>query len=276
MLWFSNTRKAKAVFADKTRDMARKKTLSPINSLVAAEPVRALIAAVQHETSNRTLSAKSYEKCIRELERMRGRPLMMPMLTSGAGKAARVWMADGTMKLDFIGGIGVYAFGHNDPDLLETAVVAAASDSVFQGHLMPGPEELRISRALLRDAGEHMKHVWLALSGAVANENALKMIFQKHAPADKIVVFEGGFHGRTMAMAELTDRPINLACSGGKTGALSRAFEGEWRRTNFGWRDRSAVPLGGPRTHALCHHDPATPLSARRNFWTRSRALPHH
>ncbi len=211
MLLFSNARKAEAEFADKTRDMARKKTLSPIDSLVEAEPVReaarALVAAVQHESANRTLSAKSYDKCIRELERIRGRPLMMPMLTSGAGKGARVWMADGTMKLDFIGGIGVYAFGHNDPDLLETAVVAAASDSVFQGHLMPGPEELRISRALLRHAGERMKHVWLSLSGAVANENALKMIFQKHAPADKIVVFEGGFHGRTMAMAELTDRP---------------------------------------------------------------------
>jgi 4-aminobutyrate aminotransferase-like enzyme len=43
-----------------------------------------------------------------------------------------------------------------------------------------------------------MKHVWLALSGAVANENALKMIFQKHAPADKIVVFKGGFDPTTL------------------------------------------------------------------------------
>jgi hypothetical protein len=46
---------------------------------------------------------------------------------------------------------------HNDPDLLETAVVTAARDSVFQGHLTPGPEELRISCAWLRHAGEHLK-----------------------------------------------------------------------------------------------------------------------
>jgi len=191
--------------------MTRTKNSSPIDSLVESEPVRdaarALIDAVQREASDRTLSPESYEKCIGELEQMRGRPLMFPMLTSGAGKGARVRMADGTMKLDFIGGIGVYAFGHNDEDLLEAAVVAAAGDAVFQGHLMPGPEAVRLSRALLRHTGERLKHVWLALSGAVANENALKMIFQKHTPADKIIVFERGFHGRTMAMAELTDRP---------------------------------------------------------------------
>jgi len=191
--------------------MARRKRRSPIDSLAQSDAVRdaarALITAVRHESAERALPANNYAKCIRELERLRGRPLVYPMLTSGNGKGVRVWMADGSMKLDLIGGIGVYAFGHNDPDLLETAVAAAAGDAVFQGHLMPGPEELRLSRALMRHAGPRLKHVWLALSGAMANENALKMIFQKHAPADKIVVFEKGFHGRTMAMSELTDRP---------------------------------------------------------------------
>ncbi len=191
--------------------MARRRQPSPIDSLLESEAVReaarTLVAAVQHESADRTLKPKTYAKCIRELERMRGRPLVYPMLTSNTGRGARVWMADGTMKLDFIGGIGVYAFGHSDADLTETAVVAAAGDVVFQGHLMPGPEQLRLSRALLRHTGPRLKHAWLALSGAIANENALKMILQKHAPAEKIVAFERGFHGRTMAMAELTDRP---------------------------------------------------------------------
>ncbi len=190
--------------------MARKK-LTPLDPLTESEPVReaarALIQAIQDESANRSLTPKAYLRSVRELERSRGRDLVYPLLTSGVGKGARVWLADGSMKLDFVGGIGVYAFGHGDPDLLENAVVAATSDVVFQGHLMPGPEMLRLSRALLRHAGDRLKHVWLSLSGAIANENALKMIYQKHAPADKIVVFERGFHGRTMAMAELTDRP---------------------------------------------------------------------
>jgi 4-aminobutyrate aminotransferase-like enzyme len=41
----------------------------------------------------------------------------------------------------------------------------------------------------------------------MANENALKIILQKHAPADRVVVFERAFAGRTLAMSEISDRP---------------------------------------------------------------------
>jgi len=41
----------------------------------------------------------------------------------------------------------------------------------------------------------------------MANENAWKMILQHHAPADHVLAFEHAFHGRTLAMSELTDRP---------------------------------------------------------------------
>ncbi|MBW2390514.1 MAG: hypothetical protein JRG89_19090, partial [Deltaproteobacteria bacterium] len=75
--------------------MAPKKRLSPIDSLVGSEAVRdaarALVDAVARESADRTLTSKSYAKCIRELERMRGRPLVYPILTSGVGKGARVW-----------------------------------------------------------------------------------------------------------------------------------------------------------------------------------------
>ena len=184
---------------------------SPLKSVLDAEPVReaarALVEAVREELERRELSPEAYEKAIGRLERIRGRPLVYPMLSSGRGRGARVFRADGTMKLDMIGGIGVYAFGHGDPDLLETAVAAGATDVVFQGHLLPGPEYLRLSKALLRHAGPRLRHAWLSVSGAMANENALKMIFQKHAPADRIVVFEHCFHGRTLATAEMSDRP---------------------------------------------------------------------
>lgn len=188
-----------------------KKNASPLESLLEVDSVKeaaaALIEAVREELSTRALSADSYEKAIRDLGRLRGRPLLFPLLSAGTGNGARVMLADGSTRLDFIGGIGVYGFGHGDEDLQQHAVVAAASDVIFQGHLMPGPEYLRLSKALLRHAGPRLKHVWLSLSGAVANENALKMIFQKNSPADHVIVFDGGFHGRTLAMAELTDRP---------------------------------------------------------------------
>ncbi|MBW2275225.1 MAG: aminotransferase class III-fold pyridoxal phosphate-dependent enzyme [Deltaproteobacteria bacterium] len=188
-----------------------KRNLTPLDSLLDSDAIRdaarQLIQEIQDESAERVLSPKAYLKCVREVERLRGRPLLYPMLTSGCGRGARVRLSDGSTKLDLVGGIGVYAFGHGDPDLLETAVVAAASDVVYQGHLMPGPEYLKLSRALLRHAGPRIKHAWLSLSGAMANENALKIIFQKHAPADHIIVFDRSFHGRTLKLAELTDRP---------------------------------------------------------------------
>ena len=72
---------------------------------------------------------------------------------------------------------------------------------------MPGPEYLKLSKALLRHAGPRLVHAWLSVSGAMANENALKLIFQKCQPADHVVLFEHAFAGRTLALAELTDKP---------------------------------------------------------------------
>ncbi len=191
--------------------MPRRRPPTPLDSLLDAPAVRdaaaALLDAVAAEAGERALAPPDYEKALKEIERVRGRPLLQPALGSGLGRGARVRLADGTWKLDFIGGIGVYGLGHGDRDLLETAAVAGAADSVFQGHLLPGPEYLRLSRALLRHSGRRLRHVWLSVSGAIANENALKMILQKHHPADRLVVFEGAFAGRTTTLAEVTDKP---------------------------------------------------------------------
>lgn len=179
-----------------------------LESPAVREAAAALVDAVSRELTRRAdLSARAYERAVREMGRVRGRPLLFPLMCPGLGHGARVTLADGSVKLDFVCGIGVQGFGHGDRDLLETAVAAAAADVVFQGHLAPGPEMLCVSKALLRHAGPHLRHVWLALSGAMANENALKLIFQKHAPADRVVVFERAFAGRTLAMSELSDRP---------------------------------------------------------------------
>jgi 4-aminobutyrate aminotransferase-like enzyme len=190
--------------------MARGKP-SPLNSLLASPRVReaaqALVEAVAEEAQELSLDPKAYQRAVREIERLRGRPLAMPALSGGSGRGARVRLADGRTLLDFASGIGVYGFGHSDRDLLETAVVAAAGDSVFQGHLLPGAEYLRLSKALLRHTGRRVRHAWLSVSGAMANENALKIVLQKHAPADRIVAFEHGFAGRTLALSEISDKP---------------------------------------------------------------------
>ncbi len=189
--------------------MARRKPQalrSPLDAPRVREAAQALIAAVHEELGARELSPKAYERVLRELGRLRGRPLPRPALASNTGRGARVRLADGRTLLDFVSGIGTYLFGHADPDLLETAVVAAAGDTVYQGHLVPGAEYHGLLKALLRHAGPRIAHGWLSLSGAIANENALKLVLQKHAPADRIVAFERNFAGRTLALAEITDK----------------------------------------------------------------------
>jgi len=167
----------------------------------------ALVSAAGEERERRALSPAAYERAIRALGRQRGRPLALPILLGAPAEGAFVRLADGRRVLDWIGGIGVYAFGHGDRALLETAAHTAAVTPVFQGHLLPGLEQLRLGRLLLRHASKRLRHVWFSVSGAMANENALKLIWQKHAPADRIVVFEGAFAGRTTTLAELTDKP---------------------------------------------------------------------
>ncbi len=188
-----------------------RRSRSPLEPLLTApavrEAARALVEAVAKEAAQRALTPAQYERAVKEIGRRRGRPLAFPTLLAGPGCGARVRLADGTTKLDFASGIGVYGFGHGDPNLLETAAAAAACDTVFQGHLAPGGEYLRLSRALLRQAGPRLRHCWLSVSGAMANENALKMVLQRHHPADRIVAFERGFAGRSLALSEITDKP---------------------------------------------------------------------
>jgi 4-aminobutyrate aminotransferase-like enzyme len=205
-LWELEARRA-ATEEEGAMARARGSPLDPLASPRVREAARRLLAAVAEEDADRSLAPAAYARAVRDLERLRGRSLTYPALLGGGGRGARVRLADGSVKLDFIGGIGVHPFGHADPELLETAVVAAARDTVFQGHLTPGPEYLRLTHALLRHAGPPLAHAWLSVSGAIANENALKIVLQKHSPADRIVVFERGFAGRTLVLAELTDKP---------------------------------------------------------------------
>ena len=41
----------------------------------------------------------------------------------------------------------------------------------------------------------------------MANENALKAAFQKRFPANRVLAFEHGFAGRTLALSQVTDKP---------------------------------------------------------------------
>ena len=164
------------------------------------------IAEAQNSSAG-PLTPSQMEAELAELAKLRGRPAFYPYLGSGLGRGARAMMADGRWVLDFALGIGVHLFGHGNLDLIETAIRAAASDLVMQGNLVFNREYGGLMRTLLAHAPRGMDHCWLSLSGADANENALKLVRQRRDGRAGIIAFRGCFHGRTSAMAEITDRP---------------------------------------------------------------------
>ena len=163
------------------------------------------VAALQADAG--TVDADSYSAQLQRVARLRGRPLFFPYIGSGLGRGARVLTADGRWLLDFAIGIGVHFFGHSHPDLLRAALTAAASDVVMQGNLQANAEYGDLLDLLLSYSAPQLVHGWLSLSGAEANENALKLIRYHHQPARDLIAFRRCFHGRTTTMAEITDRP---------------------------------------------------------------------
>lgn len=147
-----------------------------------------------------------YEKMVQSFSEMRGTPLFFPYIGSGMGNGPLVELMDGSVKYDFISGIGVHFFGHSNLGIASASIDAALSNTVMQGPLQQNSDSLELMR-LLREASG-MDCCFLTTAGAMANENALKILFQKSFPASRLLAFEHCFAGRTFAMSQITDKPL--------------------------------------------------------------------
>ena len=165
------------------------------------------LAEMQVNENMTTEDGEAYTRQLQRVARLRGRPLFFPYIGSGLGRGAKVRTADGRWLLDFAIGIGVHFFGHSHPDLVRTALIAAANDVVMQGNLQANREYADLLDILLSHSAPQLAYGWLSLPGTEANENALKLIRYHQQPACDVIAFRRCFHGRTTTMAEITDRP---------------------------------------------------------------------
>jgi acetylornithine/N-succinyldiaminopimelate aminotransferase len=181
-----------------------------------AEAKRLILAAVADYSSQLTKVRPAnpaltgeYAQLLDEFSKLRGGALYFPYLSSGIGNGPFVELADGSVKLDLITGIGVHGYGHSHPEMVAAGIDAAVCDTVMQGNLQQDRYSVELSRLLTDlacESGAKLEHCFLSTSGAMANENSLKIAFQKHAPADRVICFEHCFAGRTLALAQLTDK----------------------------------------------------------------------
>jgi 4-aminobutyrate aminotransferase / (S)-3-amino-2-methylpropionate transaminase / 5-aminovalerate transaminase len=141
----------------------------------------------------------------REAAVARGVAHSVPVFLESAS-GALVTDVDGNVLIDFAGGIGTLNVGHCHPD-----VVAAAREQLGRlmhtcftvAHYEP---YVALAEALGRlTPGAFPKKTMLANSGAEAIENAVKIA--RHATGrGGVLVFEHGFHGRTLLAMTLTSK----------------------------------------------------------------------
>lgn len=131
------------------------------------------------------------------------RLLQATPVTVDHGRGSHVYGTDGRRYLDFTAGIGVVSTGHCHP-----RVVAAAQEQV--GSLIHGQYTTVMHRPLLELTErlgtvlpDGLDSLFFANSGSEAVEAALRLARQATGRPN-VVVFHGGFHGRTVAAASMT------------------------------------------------------------------------
>ena len=148
-------------------------------------------------------------RVIADRERYVARGVSTPRLVVGGADGSRIEDVDGRTFVDFAGGIGCQNTGHGFGP-----VVAAIHEQVDRflhqcfmvGTYEPYVEVCRRLAALSPCRGGDQKSL-LVNSGAEAIENAVK-VARAATGRPAVVVFDGGFHGRTLLTMTMTSKVV--------------------------------------------------------------------
>jgi 4-aminobutyrate aminotransferase/(S)-3-amino-2-methylpropionate transaminase len=154
----------------------------------------------EHSATERVLDAR---------ERYVAAGVATPPLVVARAEGARIEDVDGNTYIDFAGGLGCHNTGHGLP-----SVVAAIHDQVDRylhqcfmvGMYEPYVEVCRRLAELSPCRGEGQKSLLLN-SGAEGVENAVK-IARAATGRPGVVVFDRGFHGRTLLTMTMTSKVV--------------------------------------------------------------------
>jgi acetylornithine aminotransferase len=124
------------------------------------------------------------------------------------GQGCWVWDTAGRRLLDGLSGIAVNTLGHNHPRL-----VAALQDQVTKlihtSNYYRIPLQEQLADRLVELSG--LANIFFCNSGLEANEAALKIArkfgHDRGVDAPEVIVFEGAFHGRSIATLSATANP---------------------------------------------------------------------
>lgn len=150
-----------------------------------------------------------------------------------------IYGTDGAEYLDFTTGIGVTSTGHCHPRVVEAAreqcgkIIHAQNTTVMHQPL------LELTDKLGEKLPAGLDSVFYANSGSEAVEAAVRLA-RMASGRPNIVVFQGGFHGRTVAAASLTTAGTRFSAGFAPlmAGVHMSAFPYAYR---YGWDEDTAI-----------------------------------
>jgi 4-aminobutyrate aminotransferase len=126
-----------------------------------------------------------------------------PMVAK-TGRGCMVQDVDGNIFLDFAAGIAVVATGHCHPEVVAAIQKQAAELIHISGTDFYYPNLVELAEKLASIApGKEPKRVFFTNSGTEAVEAAIKLA-KYHTKRDKLIAFQGAFHGRSMGALSMT------------------------------------------------------------------------
>jgi len=124
------------------------------------------------------------------------------------GQGCWVWDTDGRRLLDGLAGIAVNTLGHNHPRLVP-ALQDQVAKLIHTSNYYRIPLQERLADKLVEVSG--LANVFFCNSGLEANEAALKIArkfgHDRGVESPEVLVFEGAFHGRSIATLSATANP---------------------------------------------------------------------
>jgi 4-aminobutyrate aminotransferase/(S)-3-amino-2-methylpropionate transaminase len=159
------------------------------------------VVSIQEQTAAERLTA--------EREQYVSRGVSTPRLVVARAEGARIEDVDGRSFVDFAGGIGCQNTGHGFAPVV--AAIHEQVDRFLHQCFMVGTYEPYVAvcrrlAALSPCRGDGQKSL-LVNSGAEAIENAVK-VARGATGRPAVVVFDGGFHGRTLLTMTMTSKVV--------------------------------------------------------------------
>ncbi|MFN4182378.1 MAG: aspartate aminotransferase family protein [bacterium] len=119
----------------------------------------------------------------------------------------KVWDEEGREYRDFLGGFGVFNFGHRNPRILRS-VLEQLERLPMSSRVFFSETTGQLAEVLTGLLPGHLKYVFFANSGAEAVECALKLSRARKDGRKKILYFSGSFHGKTLGALSVTGREV--------------------------------------------------------------------